>query len=149
MTRRAPPQLAEFLEPFSADLHRIVRALRTRVLAVMPNAHEFVWDATNAVSLVYTPTTRWQDGIAHIATYPKRVNLGFNDGASLADPLRVLTGTGSRIRHVSFRSAVDVDEATWIDDYIAAALTQAGVSPEAGDRGTTIRVSDGPKRRPG
>ena len=55
MARRVPPELTEFLAPFSDDIQAIALALRKRVLAVMPDAHEFVWDATNAVSLVYAP----------------------------------------------------------------------------------------------
>jgi hypothetical protein len=146
--RAVPPELIEFLAPFSDDIQGIALALRKRVLAVMPDAHEFVWDATNAVSLVYAPSTRWQDGVVHIATYTKRVNLGFNDGASLDDPLAVLAGTGARIRHVSFHAVGDVD-AEWVDEYLAAALAQADLDRGMGDRGTTIRVSKGQKRRPG
>ena len=76
------------------------------------------------------------------------MNLGFNDGASLPDPLGILAGTGTRIRHVSFRSGDEVG-AEWIDGYLADALTYAGLDATMGDRGTTIRVSKGTKRRPG
>jgi hypothetical protein len=145
--RPVPPELTRFLAPFSDDVQEIALGLRGRVLALIPDAHEFVWDATNAVSLVYAPSTRWQDGVAHIATYARRVNLGFNNGASLADPLGILAGSGKRIRHVSFDSVVDV-EAAWIDDYLRAALGQAGLTTSMGDGGTTIRESKGPKRRP-
>lgn len=116
-------------------------------MSVIPLAHEVVWDATNAVSLVYTPTTRWQDGVCHIAVYSRHVNLGFNDGASLDDPLRILVGSGARIRHVSFRSLDDV-AAGWVADYLRAAVANIGVTPGMGDAGTTIRRSSGPKRRP-
>ena len=146
--RAVPPELIEFLAPFSDDVQEIALGLRGRVLAVMPEAHEIVWDATNAVSLVYSPSTNWQDGVVHIASYSKRVNLGFNDGASLADPLGILTGTGARIRHISFNAVADVD-AEWVDEYLAAALVQAGLDKGMGDGGTTTRVSKGPKRRPG
>jgi hypothetical protein len=85
--RPIPPEIGEFLTPFSDHVQEIALALRARVLAAMPTAHEFVCDATSAVSLVYTPSTRWQDGVVHIATYLTRVNLGFNDGSSLDEPL--------------------------------------------------------------
>ena len=147
VTRPVPAALDEFLAPFDDEVVAIVHGLRERVLAVMPNAHEFVWDATNAVSLAYTPTRRWQDGICHIAAYTKHANLGFNEGASLADPSGVLEGTGTRIRHVSFRSSADVT-AGWVDHYLRAALAAAGVPAGAGDGGTTVRVSVGHKRRP-
>jgi hypothetical protein len=148
VARRVPRELKEFLSPFSDDVQEIALTLRKRVLAVMPDAHEIVWDATNAVSVVYAPSTRWQGGVVHIATYATRVNLGFNDGATLDDPLGILTGTGSRIRHVSFHDVADV-KAEWIDDYVRAAVAQAGLETGMGDAGTTVRVSKGPKRRPG
>jgi hypothetical protein len=114
----------------------------------MPNAHEFLWDATNAVSLVYTPSDRWQDGICHVAVYTRHVNLGLNQGATLADPLGILEGTGSHIRHVRFAVGDDTG-AAWIDDYVGRAMEQVEMAPTDGDGGTTIRVSAGPKRRGG
>ena len=148
MPRAVPAELVDFLAPFSDDVQELALGLRVRVLAVMPNAHEFVWDATNAVSLAYTPTTRWQDSIFHIASYAKWVNLGFNDGASLDDPRGVLVGTGAHIRHVRFDAIGDVG-AAWLDGYLSAALDNAGCGADVGDGGTTVRVSAGPKRRPG
>jgi hypothetical protein len=147
MDRPVPGEVATFLAPYPGAVYDLAVGLRAQVLAVMPNAHEFVWDATNAVSLAYTPTTDWHDGIVHIACYAKHVNLGFNDGATLPDPLGLLAGSGSRIRHVSFRTTDEV-AAGWIGDYVRAALAQAQVPDDAGDGGTTVRVSNGPKRRP-
>jgi len=147
MPRAVPAELIEFLAPFSDEVHELALGLRNRVLRVMPNVHEFVWDATNAVSLAYTPTTRWQDSVVHIASYTKWVNLGFNDGASLDDSLGILAGTGSRVRHVSFRATGDL-EAPWLDEYLRAAMNNANCGVDMGDGGTTIRVSAGPKRRP-
>ena len=109
MPRQVPAELIDFLAPFSDEVHELALGLRARVLAVMPNTHEFVWDATNAVSLAYTSTTRWQDSVVHIASYTKWVNLGFNDGASLDDPLGILAGTGSHVRHVRFSGVGDLE----------------------------------------
>jgi AraC-like DNA-binding protein len=147
MPRAAPAELIDFLAPFSDEVHELALGLRARVLTVVPNAHEFVWDATNAVSLAYTSTTRWQDSVVHIASYAKWVNLGFNEGASLDDPLGILVGTGAHIRHVRFSAIRDLD-AVWLDDYLRAALDNAGCRADMGDGGTTVRMSVGPKRRP-
>ena len=49
---------------------------------------------------------------------------------------------------VSFRQ-VEETQAAWIDDYLRVALTLAGLTEEMGDGGTTVRVMQGPKRRPG
>jgi hypothetical protein len=148
--RKAPPELDGFLSPFDEALGETVLRLRDRVLSVMPNAHEVVWDAVNAVSIAFTPTTRWQDGICHIATYSKHANLGFNEGASHPDPMRILQGTGNHIRHVTFRTPDDASpaKAPWIEDYLRTAMKAAGMKPDEGDRGTTIRVMKGAKRRP-
>lgn len=148
MGRAEPPEVARFLAPFPEVVLEIVRGLRTQVLRVVPNAREFVWDATNAVSLAYTPTSRWQDAISHIAAYSKHANLGFNQGAQLDDPLGVLVGSGANVRHVSFRDPA-ATKARWVGQYLRAARDSAGMARTAGDGGTTIRVSRGPKRRPG
>lgn len=148
MGRVVPAALSELLTPFTDEVQEIALCLRSRVLAVVPNAHETVWDATNAVSCGYSPTPRWQDGIVHIATYASWVNLGFNDGAKLDDPDSRLVGSGSRIRHVRVASVAETD-AAWIDAYVSGALTQAGLDGQMGDGGTTVRASSGVKRRPG
>lgn len=145
--RPPPPELLEFLDSLGDEVPQIAIGLRRQVLTVMPHMHEFVWDATNAVSNVFTPSTRWQDGICHIASYSRHANLGFNDGAGLDDPRGILVGSGARIRHVSFRT-IEAVEAAWVREYLEAALARAGMRADAGDRGTTVRVSTGPKRRP-
>jgi hypothetical protein len=147
MARPVPAELVDFLAPFPDRVQDLALGLRERVLTVMPNAHEFVWDATNAVSFAYTPTTRWQDSVVHIASYAKWVNLGFNEGASLDDPLGILVGSGGHIRHVRFAAIGDL-EAVWLDGYLRAALDNAGCRADMGDGGTTVQVSEGPKRRP-
>ena len=48
------------------------------------------------------------DGVFHIAVYTKHVNLGFNDGARLPDPLGILKGAGKRIRHITIKTSEDV-----------------------------------------
>ena len=150
MARRVPPELRTFLAPFPDDVAETALALRARILAVVPRAHEIVWDATNAVSIVHGASERWrEDAITHIAVYARHVNLGFNHGAGLSDPRGVLEGTGSRIRHVPFRGRDDVETADWIDEYVDEALRAAGQDRSLGDSRTTIRSSKGPKRRPG
>lgn len=145
---RAPPaDLGRFLDPFAPEVRALALALRARVLDIVPSAHETVWDAYNAVSLVCSPTSRWQDGICHIAVYSRHVNLGFNDGATLPDPDGIPSGTGARIRHVTLRPGDDVS-APWIRAYVEAALAQRGLDRDMGDGGTTIRATTGGTRRP-
>ena len=62
------------------------------------------------------------------------------------DPLDLLQGTGSRIRHVTFNAPDDV-AAPWVATYVRAAMAEA-MTAEMGDGTTTVRESAGPKRRP-
>lgn len=141
------PELKAFLEPFPPFVRDTALQLRKRVLDVVPLAHETVWDASNAVSVAFSTAATKGTDICHVAIYSKHVNLGFADGASLPDPLGLLEGTGKRIRHASFRNP-DETRAAWIDDYLRAALRFAGLTDAMGDGGTTVRVMQGPKRRP-
>lgn len=148
--RSVPTELREFLAPFPDNVAETALALRARVLAVVPRAHEIVWDATNAVSIGHGASEQWtKDAITHIAVYAGHVNLGFNQGAGLTDPRGVLEGTGSRVRHARFRGPDEVEAADWIDEYVDEALHAAGQNRSLGDSRTTIRTSKGPKRRPG
>ena len=147
--RPAPPELSSFLEPFRRERRATTSVLRERVLAGFPNAHEVVWNATNAVSLVYTPTKRWQDGVVHIATYGSRVNLGFNnerdparpaaavDGHGLAHPSRLVPGLprASTARHGSMTTSLQ------------RSLTPGSTRMRA-ISARRSRVSSGPLRRP-
>ena len=127
VTRPVPTELREFLAPFPVDVADVALALRDRVLAVLPTAHEIVWDATNAVSIGHGHSERWrEDAVTHIAVYTKHVNLGFNEGASLPDPRKVLVGSGAKVRHVTFRSLEEVAAADWVDDYVLAAVAAGG-----------------------
>ena len=59
-------------------------------------------------SIGYGSSDRFQDGIVHIAVYTKHVNLGFNHGATLEDPLGILKGTGKHIRHITIKTLKDL-----------------------------------------
>jgi|GEM_PF-232894 len=49
-------------------------------------------------------------GFAYVNAFTAHVNVGFFRGASLADPARLLEGTGKFMRHVKLRPGRDVDE---------------------------------------
>ena len=66
-----------------------------------------------------------KDMFCYIATATNHVNLGFNRGASLPDPSRVLEGDGKIMRHVKFRTERDLERA-FVRRYIRAAMEQVG-----------------------
>jgi hypothetical protein len=50
-------------------------------------------------------------GFGDVNAFTEHVNVGFFHGASLADPARLLQGTGKAMRHVKLRSGAALNEA--------------------------------------
>jgi hypothetical protein len=85
---------------------------------------------TYAVSIVFSFTGKpIKDGFCHVVAYSGHVNLGFNRGASLPDPNRVLAGKGKSIRHITIRNQSEL-ERPFIRRYLQAAIEQVG-GPQA------------------
>src|SRR6266498_1324667 len=99
MRRHSPPPAAllKFLKPYDRSIQELALGLRSLVLEEMTPCYENIYDAYSAVAIGYGSSDRLQDGVFHIAVYAKHVNLGFNHGATLADPLGILKGSGRQI----------------------------------------------------
>src|SRR6266403_3157850 len=108
MAFSTPADLRKFLKPFDREIQQLALALRALVLAEMAPCYENIYDAYSAVAIGYGTSDRLTDGVFHIAVYSKHVNLGFNDGATLADPKAILQGNGNRIRHISIKTPEDL-----------------------------------------
>jgi hypothetical protein len=103
-----PPELIKFLQPYDRSIQDLVLQLRSLVLEEMAPCYENIYDAYSAVAIGYGSSDRMSDGVFHIAVYANHVNLGFNHGATLDDPLGILRGTGKHIRHISIKTADDL-----------------------------------------
>jgi hypothetical protein len=100
--------LIKFLKPYDREVRDLALQLRALVLEEMAPCYENIYDAYSAVAIGYGMSDRLQEGIFHIAVYSKHVNLGFNDGATLADPKGILQGSGNRIRHITIKTPEDI-----------------------------------------
>jgi len=105
-----PPakSLKGFLKPYEREVQELALKLRALVLEEMAPCYENIYDAYSAVAIGYSPSDCSGDGIFHIAVYSNHVNLGFNDGAMLDDPKRILLGDGKHIRHITIKTADDI-----------------------------------------
>lgn len=110
-TQKHPPPsaLVKFLKPYDREIRDLALKLRALVLEEMAPCYENIYDAYSAVAIGYGTSDRLRDGIFHIAVYSQHVNLGFNSGATLADPKGILEGKGSQIRHISIKTAADLE----------------------------------------
>jgi hypothetical protein len=103
-----PKELIKFLKPYDPAIRKLALGLRQLVLAELAPCYENIYDAYSAVALGYGSSDRLRDGICHIAVYAKHVNLGFNFGATLADPQGILEGSGKQIRHIPIKTPADL-----------------------------------------
>jgi hypothetical protein len=95
------------------DAERLLKIFR----AELPKAQEAIrWN--NPMWFV--------DGVCAVflMTYPKRVNLGLGDGATLADPQGIIEGTGAGMRHIKLKSATEPSDAV-LRRYVKKAAAQA------------------------
>lgn len=119
-----PAALKKFLKPYDPEIRDLALELRGLVLEEMAPCYENIYDAYSAVAIGYGTSDRLRDGIFHIAVYSKHVNLGFNDGVTLDDPKGILQGDGNRIRHISVKTAEELQKPE-IRSYIRRARKQA------------------------
>jgi hypothetical protein len=124
MTDRPPAALIKFLKPYDRENRELALQLRALLLEEIGPCYENIYDAYSAVAISFGTSDRLSDGIFHIAVYSKHVNLGFNDGASLADPKGILLGKGNRVRHITIENADDLARPE-IRSYIRRALKKA------------------------
>jgi hypothetical protein len=144
--KSAERQVAGFIAKYSPEVARVARQARHKIRRLLPGAVELVYDNYNALALAFGPTERPSDLILSVALYPRWVSLFFTRGAELADPHRLLRGSGSKIRHVVVHRAVVLDSAP-----VKALIKEALAShPKrlAPGRGWTIIQSVSAKHRP-
>ena len=106
-----PPdrRLLSYLASYDPHLADLTLALRDVVLEEAPEAIESI-SKGYAVAIGFSFTGKpLKDGFCHIVTYGSHVNLGFNLGALLSDPKKLLVGKGKSIRHITIRDHKELD----------------------------------------
>jgi len=151
-----PSALIKFLKPYDQEVRDVALKLRALVLEEMAPCYENIYDAYSAVAIGYGTSDRLSDGVFHIAVYSNHVNLGFNDGASLDDPKGILQGSGKLIRHITIKTAEDLERPD-LRAYIRRARKKAmadarklGEPPPTKPKGviSTVKAIYPKKRRP-
>jgi len=131
MVRPPDRVLLGHLASYDPHVSRLALAVRELVLEEAPAAIESICKGY-AVSIGFSFTGKpLKDGFCHIATYSTHVNLGFNRGALLPDPNRLLAGSGKLIRHITMRSADDLNR-PFLRRFLQAAIEQVSGVPPAG-----------------
>ncbi len=108
MTKARLGRFDDLVRLSTGPLIPVVHRLRGVILEIHPDACEVVRLGDRAATYGCGPR-KMIDGYAYIMPFKSWVNLGFYRGTSLADPEKLLEGTGVRMRHVKMRTVEDVE----------------------------------------
>src|SRR2546428_8958525 len=142
-----PKELLEFLEPYDRGVQELTLALRQLVIEELAPCCEYILEVY-AVALLYGPTHSVKDGICYIGVAKNHVNLSFNRGIKLADPKKILEGSGKQTRHVKIWSMSDLQRPA-IRAYLREACERAGHDPtteKPREVSTVVKGKSSPKR---
>jgi hypothetical protein len=137
------------LKPYDPAVRRLATGLRAIVRSEVAPCHEMIYDASYTVALLYGPNARVSDGFCYISVHRRHVNLGFQRGSLLADPLGRLRGAGAWMRHIQIKATADLDRPE-IRAFLRAACVEAEHTPSGGRNPTvlsTVKRSSAKRRR--
>ena len=145
---KPPRELLEFLRRHDAPVKNLALELRRVVLDEMAPCHEYIFAMRSAVMLLFGPTDHAiEDCVCMIGVLRKHVNLQFTDGIELEDSYGVLRGTGKRMRHITLKTASELERPE-IRILLQQARTQAGMTPPRGTGREVITRVKPAKSRP-
>jgi len=107
------PAIDVWLNQQVPELGDIARRWFVRMRECGDDVRELIHDGCPVTCVADAP-------FAYVNVFKAHVNVGFFFGAKLKDPMRLLQGTGKRMRHVKLKPGVDVD-LTALEDLIDAA----------------------------
>jgi hypothetical protein len=143
----AVKQVDRFLAKFEPEVEKVARACLKKIRARLPGAFELVYDNYNAQAFGFGPSERAGEAIFSIAVFPRWVSLFFLQGATLADPHKILKGSGNKVRHIVLKSATDLDLPEIRELFDRARMdAKKDIDPKGG--GTLIVKSVAEKQRP-
>lgn len=140
-------QLRSFIEKFAPAHQTIIRASRRKLRQRFPTATELAYDNYNFFVIGYGPNDRPSDCFVTIAAAANGIGLCFVRGASLADPDKMLQGSGKQTRFLRLPSA-DVLDQPAVAALLRRAAAAAKTSLPASGRGRLIIRSVSSKQRP-
>ena len=112
--------LVKFMLPYPDSVKAAALWLREFVWDIYPETNELIYDNYNAVAFGWSPADTAGDAFCSIAVYSEHVNFGFNRGAEIADPAKILSGDGTLYRYIRIKDKEDFPE-EYIKELLAAA----------------------------
>jgi hypothetical protein len=146
-TKSAARQLAAFLNKYDPSIagaaRKGIRLLRKR----LPGAFVLIYDNYNALAIAFSPSDSGAQAILSIAVYPRWISLFFGQGAKIPDPLLILKGRGTKMRHVVLHDPSTIQTLA-IENLIAAAVALSKPPIDASKKRPLIVKAISKKQRP-
>jgi hypothetical protein len=136
-------QIASFIAKFDRPTACLIRSARAALRKRLATAIEQVYDNYNFLAIGYCTS----DCIVALACAANGVSLSFYNGAALADPHKILLGSGKQNRFLRLESAKTLCEPA-VESLIRAAIAQAKTPLPKASRGYTLIKSISAKQRP-
>jgi hypothetical protein len=146
-TASASKQLAGFIAKFDPKAAKLIRACRAEMRGLLPTAVELVYDNYNFFVIGYGPTERASEAILSIAAAANGVGLAFLHGATLADPKKLLQGSGKQNRFIRLPTIAPLRSPDVLA-LIRAAVAQSKTPFPAQGGGYLVIKSISAKQRP-
>jgi len=140
-------KLAGFLAKYEPRVAALAKGALARLRRRLPGSFELVYDNYNALAIGFSPRDTSSAAVFSIAVYPRWVSLFFFQGVRLADPKKLLRGSGTTVRHIVLSAPDDVCDPD-VENLISAALELAGNPFDASRRRQLIVKSVSAKQRP-
>lgn len=148
--RSAEAEVRTLIDKFAPERLRLVGAMRRSLQKRLPTAHEVVYEYRDWFVISYSPSVRGYEGVLGIRGDADGVRLYFNHGKELADPDKLLQGSGKQARFITVEGASTLARpavATLIEQAIAG--SPVPFAPDG--RGSVVMRSasakKGPRRR--
>lgn len=107
------PAIGSWLSTQPTELRPLAQTWFARMRRCGPDVRELMHDGYATVCVEGAP-------FAYVGAFSAHVNIGFFHGAALADPARLLQGTGKSMRHVKVKPGLTFDRSA-LEALIAAA----------------------------
>lgn len=148
-TKKPTPQaqLQAYIDKLNPQMQKLFRAVRTAVRKRFPTANELVYDYSDALVIGYAPADKGIDAIVAIRASATGVSFYFSQGPQLADPQRLLRGSGKQVRFIQVEAASQLAQPD-VAALIAATIDQARVPLLATGKGRLIIKTDSAKNPP-
>jgi len=145
--KNAETELAGFIDKFTPEMAKAIRAVRAALRKRLPTANELVYDNYNFFVIGYSPTLRPSDCFTQLVADAHGVRLAFYWGSKLPDPAGILLGGGNQNRFIRLESARDLSKPA-VEALIRAAAAQGKAPLPKTGRGTLVIRSVSAKQRP-